>query len=250
MTTSIGRVAIATTEESMLDVRGKRVLVFGDSLTHRGAREAPDAVIVTEGIFRGSSSPGDLLASQALLYGAYGARINGRVSRSAWSFLTKEAASAILAQELAWKPDVVIIMLGTNDLGLSTASNQRYFTQLRDAFASRGVEVWGIGPPAFADAELAAQADSVVAVERGVYGSRFLDLRPLTDGYKVFGRTSDGIHFTTLVAPLVASAIAKQIFGSPGAVEEPARVSRGAVGLIVGGLAIGAAGLFFAFRAR
>lgn len=233
----------------MLDVRGKRVLIFGDSLTHRGERTAPDAVVVTDGILRTSSSPGDLLASQALVSGASAARINGRVSRSAWSFLTKEAASSILAQELAWQPDVVIIMLGTNDLGLAAASNQRYFTQLRDAFAANGAEVWGVGPPAFADADDAARADVVVATERGVFGSRFLDLRPLTEAYKVFGRASDGVHFTAMGAGLVASSIAKTLFGLP-RVESPSRMSSGAVGIIVGGLAVGVVGLVFAFRAR
>lgn len=234
----------------MLDVRGKRVLIFGDSLTHRGAREAPDGVTVTEGILRSSSSPGDLLASQALVSGASAARINGRVSRSAWSFLTKEAAASIIAQELAWKPDVVIIMLGTNDLGLTAASNQRYFTQLRAAFAANGAEVWGIGPPAFADVELAAQADAVTGVERSVYGARFLDLRPLTEAYKVFGRASDGVHFTSLSAPLIASAIAKTLFGLPRVATKPSGVSKGTVGLIIGGAAVAITGLVFAFRAR
>lgn len=192
-----------------MDLRGKRVLVFGDSLTHRGSRTAPDAREVTEGVDRTSGAPGDLLASHLLQLGAAAARINGRVSRSAYNFFRIEDATDILAEEVAWKPDLVFVFLGTNDLGLNAAKDAAAFEALRQPFADAGAEVWAIGPPAFAKDTARAQAKVVYKTLAKVFGrDRVLDLRPLSQDA---ARTDDGVHFTAQGAAQVAAALADRI---------------------------------------
>lgn len=193
-----------------MDLSGKRVLIFGDSLTHRGARSSPDGRDVTEGIDR-DSSPGDLLASYLLQQGARSARINGRVSRSAYNFFRIEDAGGILAEEVARDPDVVFVFLGTNDLGLNQNADASAFQNIRNAF--HGVaEVYAIGPPMFASETANQRARVVYATLSRVFGAgHVFDLRPLTRDLTEQGRTSDGIHFTGVGARTVAARLASVI---------------------------------------
>lgn len=189
-----------------MDVTGKRILILGDSLTHRGSRTAADAREVTESADR-DSSPGDLLASRLLEAGASSVFINGRVSRSAWNLFTVEDGDKILAQEAAREPDIVFVFLGTNGLSLDLDQHERAFGKIRDAFS--GVEVWSIGPPAFADAPKKKRAKALYARLENVFGAdRVIDLRPLTADV---ARTSDGVHFPAKSARVVAARLAKVI---------------------------------------
>ena len=190
-----------------MQVRGRRILIVGDSLTHRGSREDPDQVDVTEGSARRSSSPGDLLASRLLESGAAAVRLQAKVGRSIYSFFTKEPGAAILGSQRAWRPDVVLVMLGTNDTGYSVPVSERLFDELKGQLAD--LEVWAVGPPAFRDAELAGKAAGVAAAMKRVYGDRFVDFRPLTQDLTVRGRAGDGIHFTADGAPIAAERLAK-----------------------------------------
>lgn len=194
-----------------MDVRGKRVLVFGDSLTHRGGRADPDGVPALPGVAR-SGSPGDLLASHLLAAGAGAVRINGRVSRSAinlWRSNNGEDGAAVVAAEAAARPDIVIVFLGTNDLGMNATADAAAFGRIAAAF--RGAQVWAVGPPAFARADLNAQAAVVVRTLQGVFGAhRVIDLRPLTADIVVpaQGRAGDGVHFATAGAAKTAQRLA------------------------------------------
>jgi lysophospholipase L1-like esterase len=144
------------------DVHGKKVLVFGDSLS------------------AGQFSPGKVMAGQ--LDGAAEVRINARV----------------LAAIRAFDPDLIVVVLGTNDIGLSMAKDKARMNELRDAFDAGGAEVWAFGPPSFA-AGTREQAGStaVVSMMKSVFGDRFLDLRPLTaDLTASASRTTDRVHFT------------------------------------------------------
>jgi lysophospholipase L1-like esterase len=193
-----------------MDVTGKRVLIFGDSLTHRGSRASADGRDVTEGVDR-DSSPGDLLASQLLVAGASSARINGRVSRSAWNFFHGgiEDGEGILAAEASKSPDVVFVFLGTNDMGLNTTRDAEAFETIRSTFANAGAEVWSIGPPYFASDKHTADAKTVYKTLRKVFGAdRVIDLRPLSSDVK---RTSDGVHFPGASARIVAARLASAI---------------------------------------
>lgn len=189
-----------------MDVTGKRILILGDSLTHRGARSAPDGRNVTESSTR-DGTPGDLLASKLLEAGASWARINGRVSRSAWNFFRVEDGDKILAAEAAREPDVVFVFLGTNDLGLDAGKDAAAFTTIRDAFPN--AEVWSIGPPTFSSEKRTTQAETVYKTLRAVFGAdRVIDLRPLTDDVD---RTTDGVHFPASSARIVAARLANAI---------------------------------------
>lgn len=182
-----------------MNIRDRRVLIFGDSLSHRGGTASPNVVEVRESSGR-NSSPGDLLASRLLEAGASAARLNAKVGRSAYSFFKSEQSNALIAADRFWlgNDGVVIIMLGTNDLGFSPAANQAAFARLCDAFA--GYEIWVVGPPSFARQDLMSKTDAVVATQRTVFGEgRVLDSRPLTSDLTEANvtRTSDGVHFTT-----------------------------------------------------
>jgi lysophospholipase L1-like esterase len=190
-------------------LKGQRVLIFGDSLSHRGSREAPVQVEVREGSSRTSSVPGDLLASYLLEAGASAARLDAKVSRSAYNFFRIENANALLASDQAWKPTLAIIFLGTNDLGLNMDIDAQSMAKIRDAFRAVGADVWAIGPPSFSAAKYSSKAPDVVAMMKRVFGeNRFIDARPLTTDLIIVGRSSDGVHFTSLGAKTLAGRLA------------------------------------------
>jgi hypothetical protein len=65
-----------------MNVVGERIVIFGDSLSHHGADDAPEIWDVNAGSNRASSAPGDILASMLLEAGAQAVRIdaNARVA--------------------------------------------------------------------------------------------------------------------------------------------------------------------------
>ena len=200
-----------------MDVKGQRVLIFGDSLTARSG--ASVQVDVTEGIDRRSSSPGDLLASQLLAAGAAAARINARVGRSAWNFWQREEAAKLIAADLAWQPTIVFVMLGTNDIGLNLTKDRQALERIRDAYATSGAQLVGIGPPAFSVERLVEGSPGVVAMHRKVFGpDRVVDARPLSrDLLEAPGRAGDHVHFTAAGAAALAPRLAAAIAGLPAA---------------------------------
>lgn len=200
-----------------MDVKGQRVLIFGDSLTARSG--APVQVDITEGTDRRSSSPGDLLASQLLAAGAAAARINARVGRSAWNFWQREEAAKLIAADLAWQPTIVFVMLGTNDIGLNLTKDRQALERIRDAYAAGGAQLVGIGPPAFSVERLAEGSPGVVAMHRKVFGpDRVVDARPLSqDLLEAPGRAGDRVHFTAAGAAALAPRLAAAIAGLPAA---------------------------------
>jgi len=186
---------------------GKRILVFGDSLSHVGPDAGPAQVdISATGRY---SSPGALLAQRLLAGGASAARVNARIGRSAHNFWGRESTRDMIHSDHAWKPDVVLVMLGTNDLGLSMSVDGDDMARIRDFYSGTGVEVWGIGPPSFASADLQGKTDAVVEMMRKVFGDRFIDARPLTsDLTNSAMRTSDGVHFKQAGAEVFAGRLA------------------------------------------
>ena len=188
---------------------GDRVLVFGDSMTHRGGMTDPEQVEVRpgDGLDRGSA-PGDLLASHLLAQGlASAARLDARIGRSAYNFWRRESAETLLRADLDWAPTLVILMLGTNDAGLNQKVNEKSMRAIHDWLGSRGAEVWGIGPPAFADTRLTRDSEAVVAMMRRVFGHRFLDARPLTQDLTQRGRAGDRVHFSDAGSRIFAARL-------------------------------------------
>lgn len=175
-----------------------RVLIVGDSMTHRGPDDGPEQaeVLRTDGTDR-SSAPGDLMASHLLEQGfASAARLDARVGRSAYNFWRREDAQGLLKRDATWRPSIAIVMLGTNDIGLNLAVDEKSMRNIRDWLKATGAEVWGIGPPSFADPVRMRGTDGIVLMMRRVFGSRFIDARPLTTDLVRKGRAGDLIHFT------------------------------------------------------
>lgn len=189
-----------------MNIAGQRVLVFGDSLSHVGPDNGPEAVEITR---TGSySSPGAILAQKLLQAGASAARVDARVGRSAYNFWGREATGALLQADLAWKPTLVIVMLGTNDLGLNMVRDMDAMGRILRAFAPTA-EVWGIGPPSFASGALQVQTGPVVAMMQSVFEDRFVDARGLSTQPE--GRTADGVHFTRAGAEAWARGLAQTL---------------------------------------
>jgi len=198
-----------------MNVKGKRVLIFGDSLTHRGADDAPRDVIVNDQDVSRDSSPGDLLGSWLLVAGATAVRLHAKIGRSAnnfWSNWEPDHDEVIQSLQ-SWQPDIVIVFLGTNDLGLAMSVDGPKMAKIRDAFLTVGAEVWCIGPPSFSDIHLAALTPAVVAMERAVFGGKFIDSRPLTATIlsPAEGRARDGVHFTQDGAVKYAIGLARSL---------------------------------------
>ncbi len=146
--------------------------------------------MVTQGSAR-NGSPGDLLASLCLEAGAEAAMIDARVGRSAANFWGREDTKALLARDTEFRPTLVLVMLGTNDIGLNMKTDGVAMARIRDSFP--GVQVIGIGPPSFPKVpRLENNSEAVVTMMKGVF-SQFIDARPLTAGT----RAGDGIHFVS-----------------------------------------------------
>ncbi len=175
-----------------MNVRGERILIFGDSLTHHGADAGPEVWNVDAGSSRTSSAPGDLLASLLLEQGAAAVRTDARVGRSAANFYERENATALLDGDKNWRPTKVVIMLGTNDIGRDVGKTTAAMAGLKNAFELAGAEVWAIGPMTYNVASLNQQAPQVVQVMANVFGARFIDARNLS---VQTGRARDGVHF-------------------------------------------------------
>jgi lysophospholipase L1-like esterase len=188
-------------------VKGKKIQILGDSLSY------------------GQSSPGWFMGSHL---GGAGAevRINARVGRSAWNFYDREDTTAQLAAIRAWDPDIVIVELGTNDVGLSMSKDGARMAQLKRELAAGGAEVWAFGPPSFPTGTKHHEGSpAVVAMMRQVFGGKFIDLRPITsDLLSSAHRTSDQIHFTTDGAKLAGERMADRF----------ERAGGGAAGVAIG----------------
>ena len=140
--------------------------------------------------------------------GAASVRFNWRIGRSILGFYHKGGQRVLDAEIKHHKPDTVLIILGTNDIGNSVEVERRSFTRLRDTFQEAGVEVWAVGPPVL---PRRYKTEPIVAVMHQVFGgNRFFDLRTKT--HATSGRTQDRIHFTKAGAVQVVAHIRK-VFG-------------------------------------
>lgn len=181
----------------MPDVTGKDVLIVGDSLS------------------ASSVAPGAVLGQN--LAGANSVTINAKVGRSARSFYGSEGGAQQIQTALAAAPDVVIVVLGTNDIVVGPDADVGYMQQLHDDLASQGADVWAFGPPAFAAGHrLEGGEPGIVSMMQDIFGDHFIDLRPLsTDLVSPSLRTADGIHFVASSGQALGQRMA-QTFQSQG----------------------------------
>lgn len=199
-----------------IDVRGKNVIVFGDSLSTRwGKGSHQKALRVTETDTTRPSSPGDYFASWLVRAGAHSVILNAKGGRSAYTFFssTVEDGPGQLRTLVATSPDIVFIILGTNDAyfkpSMMGVSEQR-LRKIVSAFKKAGAEVWIVGPPYLPGEGTKTIPTQVIAYEKRVAGRRFIDMRPLTVDMKpgMAGRSGDGVHFTAAGARVLAQRLA------------------------------------------
>jgi len=223
-----------------MNVNGERVLIFGDSLSHHGADDAPEIWDVNTGSNRASSAPGDILASLLLEAGAKAVRIDANVGRSAKNFWTApnrrqtHTAAELLASDKAFRPTKVIIMLGTNDADAGSMDGPS-IARIRDAYQAMGAEVWAVGPPVFASPQLTTNAVLVYGTLAQAFGGRTIDARPMST---TTGRAGDGVHFQPAAARPFATQLAAKLTENIMATTKPAwtNVAVGAGGVLVLGL--------------
>lgn len=188
-----------------MNARGERILIFGDSLTQHASGQNP-IWGVNAGSGRSSSGPGDLLASLLLDQGAQAVRTNALVSRSAVNFWTREPAAELVARDLAWRPTKIVVVLGTNDVGLGRAADEAAFRRLVGAYQPSGAEIWAIGPFTNRQTSGTPQAQElVVQTMRRVFGRRFIDGRPIST---MIAPGADGIHYAAPAAKQLALSMA------------------------------------------
>ncbi len=209
-----------------MEVAGRKVLLFGDSLTHVGPDAGPEIVDLSPSGSYGS--PGGLLGQRFLRAGAAAVRTDARIGRSATNFWSREDTAKLLGADLSWKPDLVFVMLGTNDLGGDVVAHTAGLVKIRDTFTTHGIEVWGIGPPGFPNAAQAAQAPPVIGMMARVFGPRFIDATKASTGAD---RTSDGVHFTSRGAPVFAEGLG-QLVDAAGHTSLVVRVAKAGLGVV------------------
>ena len=178
-------------------VRGKRVLIFGDSLSS------------------GESSPGDSMGRVLSATGAT-VHVNARIGRSANNFWGREDVIEQIGECRAFRPQVAIIQLGTNDLGLNMTVDREQMTKLRDALTIDGTVVYAFGPPTFPDQASNEQAKDVVDMMSSVFGNRFIDLRPMTRDMltAAAGRAQDGVHFSSKGGKVLGDRMAQSFMSA------------------------------------
>ncbi len=180
-----------------------RILIIGDSLSD-GTDGRPGTFGVPP---RLSLTPGQFFAKRLKVQGHL-VRIHAKVGRSAHAFVTKQGGLALLRRELAaHRPDVVIIILGSNDLHFPERDTERALRRIRGVF--KEIPVYHIGPPALSPRKKGwnTQAERVVRAGRAVFGSRFIDARPMTKDIiePAQGRAHDLVHFKIAGARVVAA---------------------------------------------
>jgi hypothetical protein len=176
--------------------------------------------------------------------GASAAQIDAKIGRSAISFVYNEPVNDLVAADAAFQPTKVIVMLGTNDLGRDLGNTQQAMTQIRDAYAGMGAEVWAIGPMTYVgrSESMNALAPDVFSVMQNVFGAdKTIDARPLS---VLEGRTGDGVHFTYAAALPTAQALAQALTSTSSTSSKIKKgliiAGIGVVGIVVVGYALSA----------
>lgn len=185
-----------------MDVTGHRILIFGDSLSHPGSDKGPEIfeLPTTAG---SASMPGARLGQRLLDAGASAVRIDARVGRSAHNFFGRESYAKLLSSDQTWSPTIVLVMLGTNDIGLNMRIDGVEMAKIRDAFSSS--TVISAGPPAFASSQLTHGAEAVYEMLHAVFMT-VIDARPLSST-AASDRAGDGVHFTAAGAKKLATGL-------------------------------------------
>lgn len=176
--------------------------------------------------------------------GSSGWESAGQISHVGWSTARYVSDNSWQPALATVRPDVAIVILGTND---AAQSQQAYATQLRtmvDTIKAAGVPaiVW-VGPPSVTNAAVDARGDRIAPWQGSFLpqmGVKWIDSRQMTNG----GQAPDGIHFTaagyrawagSLADPLRQTSIGAQGAPAGGAMGGAAIV----IPLMLAGLAVG-----------
>lgn len=140
----------------------------------------------------------------------------GFLSNRGWSTAKYKNESAWREQLSAARPDLVVVVLGTND---AAQGQQVYVQQLRavaEAVRASGARqiIW-VGPPSAKARHIDERADRIAPWQQSFLPQmdvKWIDSRQMTFG----GHAPDGIHFTRAGYRAWANALIDDMRGAPG----------------------------------
>lgn len=161
----------------------------------------------------------------------------GQVSRVGWS-------TARYANDDSWqpaisaaRPDVVVVVLGTNDAAQSQPAYVAQLGKVVDGVRAAGAStiVW-VGPPNVVNQAIDARIERIAPWQDAFLpqmGVTWIDSRPMTGG----GHGPDGVHFTrsgyTAWAGALVDAIGQHVSAPQGSIVVPFAIAAVVVALFV-----------------
>jgi len=197
------------------------------------AQPAPSVggfVLVGDSQSVAATSPGRRLAA-LLTKAGKSCRVIAKGGKTASYFVGKGGGAPELARELAHKPAVVIVFLGSNEAAnvaafptkggalniKQIAAQLRGHEELKAAIEAGGAKALFVGPPKFGPKVTSASgglplndgAAALVVGLENIYSPHFIDARPLTPEHKgvhFFGK-GEAEAFAAALAPAVLAAL-------------------------------------------
>jgi lysophospholipase L1-like esterase len=184
-----------------------RVLIFGDSLSKAGSDWSYPIQYITLND-NNQEQPGAILGYELAKRG-YRVMEDCNVGRSAYNYFRntskyqKVPAALLIEEDKAFDPDLVIIFLGLNDIGIDWSQDQEAFKKLHDTFYYSKIII--IGPPSVYG--LNDQIDIIYDTINSIFAN-VIDIRDVTSS---MARTKDGQHFTVRSARQLADHLLKEV---------------------------------------
>jgi len=120
----------------------------------------------------------------------------GKLARVGWStarYANDDSWQSVIS---AARPDVVVVLLGTNDAAQSQPAYVAQLGKVVDGVRAAGAPtIMWVGPPHTVNPAIDARIDRIVPWQAGFLpqmGVTWVDSRPMTGG----GHAPDGVHFT------------------------------------------------------
>jgi hypothetical protein len=227
-----------------MNIQGTDFTILGDSHT---AWESKDMAAAGSGTI---NPMGRLIGGYLMDHGASHVRILGWRGLSGYHYIKYDGGAAELASQLtrednAGKSKVLIVILGTNDIGLAAGPVEAAYAQIKQVADAAGAETWMVGPPMFPATQMIgdlngnAGAAQVVDIEKKIFAPRFIDSRPITKDIPAQDRA--GIHFKLSGYTIWAAGILSAILSGGQSLPEAGMSTGKKVALVAAGVVATAA---------
>lgn len=167
----------------------------------------------------------------------------GKISHVGWSTAHFVSDNSWLPALATTRPDVVVVVLGTNDAAVSQQAYAAQLAKMVDGIEAAGVRsiVW-VGPPSVTKPDIDARIERIAPWQQSFLpqmGVKWIDSRPMTGG----GQAADGVHFTRAGYKAWADSLADSLASlgferSAGSLVIPLALAALVVGLLVATLRV------------